>query len=101
MGVLCHETNRVEAYVSARDVMEGRFSLIFNDDLRCSVNISTQTISRFLHSAECHLPTYTSYIDYHIKVILKVNTKKIDTNDKFMHFRWIAWIIDERREEAP
>lgn len=63
--------------------------------------MSIQTISWFLHRVEFELSTNTSQIDYCIKEMRKVKTKKIGTNDKYMPIKQIARIIAISYEESP
>lgn len=57
------------------------------------VDISTQTISRFLHGLDFQLPTNTVEMDYPMDEMQKVKTKQNNLEDKLTHFLWMDDII--------
>lgn len=65
------------------------------------MNISTQTIFRFLHGREFVLPIDTSEFDYCIEEIRKVKSEQIGTDDKYMPLKWIMGIITIAQEDTP
>lgn len=65
------------------------------------MNISTQTISRFLQGPDIQLPTVSYKIDHPRKEMRKVNTNKIRLDDNIVYFHWISRIIVVVQEEDP
>lgn len=65
------------------------------------MNISTQTIYRFLHSSNIQLFANTFEIYHGMEKMQKVKTKQIGSDDKFTHIKWIVCFIIMAQEEAP